>query len=235
MDSKDIPFSTDFTLFRSARTKAVTATVFLGILGLITVVSVIFATMEILMLNRALAGDSVPITGFVASQDRQLYVLIAQWIALLATVIFSLMWVNRATANLISLRLQSESAPQFSPGWAVGWWFVPIMNFFRPYQVMAELWRRSFHVNGVSWLLPVWWSLWLAGSLIGAALARQGVPGPYELGFDIIATRTANIGTIVVDGFLLVPGVMVVILLWQITGAQERRWEALRNGKGGNP
>ena len=57
-----------------------------------------------------------------------------------ATAVFFLMWMFRASKNLQSLQSYSQ---RFSAGWAVGWWFIPIMSFFRPYQVMAECCPRS--------------------------------------------------------------------------------------------
>ena len=56
------------------------------------------------------------------------------------TVVAFLMWIYRTARNLAPLESWGQ---RFSPAWVVGWWFVPIMGFFRPYQVMAEIWRGS--------------------------------------------------------------------------------------------
>ena len=56
------------------------------------------------------------------------------------TVVSFLMWNHRVSRNLRSLSARGQ---RFTPGWAVGWWFVPIMFYFHPYQVMAEIWRGS--------------------------------------------------------------------------------------------
>jgi len=37
---------------------------------------------------------------------------------------------------------------RFTPGWAVGYWFVPFVNLVRPYQIVADLWLRSDVLNG---------------------------------------------------------------------------------------
>ena len=31
----------------------------------------------------------------------------------------------------------------FTPGWSVGWFFVPIMNPWKPFQAMREIWQAS--------------------------------------------------------------------------------------------
>ena len=58
----------------------------------------------------------------------------------LATSVAFLMWIHRAYRNLPALR---GTPLKCSPRWAVGYYFIPILNFFRPYQVMKEIWRES--------------------------------------------------------------------------------------------
>ena len=61
---------------------------------------------------------------------------------------------------------------RWSPRWCVAWWFIPIMNLFRPYQVMAQIWRATnLHTPTISWnlstvppLLMIWWIIWILSS-----------------------------------------------------------------------
>lgn len=57
-----------------------------------------------------------------------------------ATVIVFLIWLYRSHKNLYALR---PTALNFSPGWAVGWWFVPFLAFYKPFQVVREVWWES--------------------------------------------------------------------------------------------
>jgi hypothetical protein len=83
------------------------------------------------------------------------------------TAITFLFWLHRVRANLPALAVADA---RWSPGWAVGWWFVPGFNLFRPYQVIAEIWQASDPVatpgdwrgRPVSPLLGWWWALFLA-------------------------------------------------------------------------
>ena len=62
-------------------------------------------------------------------------------VILFATMyILFLTWINKAYKNLVGF--QTEGL-KFSPGWAVGWFFVPVANYFKPYQVLKELWKAS--------------------------------------------------------------------------------------------
>jgi hypothetical protein len=79
-------------------------------------------------------------------------------------------WVNRANKNARSLGAQRM---EFTPGWAVGWHFVPIANLYRPYQVMKEIWKASHPEYRDNWktaptsgLLGLWWAFWIIGNII---------------------------------------------------------------------
>ena len=76
-----------------------------------------------------------------------------------------LRWIYRANKNLGAI---SGQAMNFTPGWAVGWYFVPIANLFKPFQAMKEIWEVS-HKNkdSATALLGVWWVLWLVSGLLG--------------------------------------------------------------------
>lgn len=83
-------------------------------------------------------------------------------------VILFCFWIHRANSNARALGAERMS---FTPGWSVGWFFVPIMNIFRPYQVVREIWNSSgpgadSGGNDVSApiVIKVWWGLWLISS-----------------------------------------------------------------------
>ena len=84
------------------------------------------------------------------------------WFYLVAAVGF-IMWEHRVSSNLSSLGAGNQ---RFSTGWAVGWWFIPMMNLFRPYQILAEIWRgstttirQSWTEAPAPWVMGAWWAL----------------------------------------------------------------------------
>lgn len=96
------------------------------------------------------------------------FVAIPMLLMMLACFVAVGMWTYRASANAHTL----SSEMTISPGWAVGWYFVPIMNLFRPYQAMREIWIAS-HLRG-HWgdrptpgLLGWWWGLWIVTNILG--------------------------------------------------------------------
>lgn len=96
-------------------------------------------------------------------------ILLAQ-LAFLISAIFVGMWIHRAHANLFVAGLDGL---EFTPGWSVGWFFVPIMSLFKPFQAMRELWNRSHseddgYASATPSELGVWWGTFLIGNFLGA-------------------------------------------------------------------
>ena len=66
-----------------------------------------------------------------------------------------------------------------SPGWAVGWYFVPFANLVKPYQGMKEAWmashfRDNWHGEPTPALLVWWWGLWLVTNILANISFRIG-------------------------------------------------------------
>ena len=79
------------------------------------------------------------------------------------------MWTHRAARNLPALGAQRL---QYTPGWAVGWFFIPLANLVMPYFVGAEIWRESDPAQqghggkNTSPLVACWWFTYLAHSFL---------------------------------------------------------------------
>ena len=91
---------------------------------------------------------------------------------LIATAVFFLRWLHLAYGNVRAL----GQSTRFTPGWAVGYWFIPVLSLYRPKQVVDELWERTDDalVGQRTATVPVWWGLWLVGNLIEYAGTRMG-------------------------------------------------------------
>ncbi|QDT18001.1 DUF4328 domain-containing protein [Alienimonas californiensis] len=94
---------------------------------------------------------------------------IAQVALLLITVIPFLMLVHRLTANAWSFQAGGKK-PDYSPGWAVGYFFIPILNLVRPAQVMNQNFDLSETKNGRVPATPnLWWCGWVFAGIAGRA------------------------------------------------------------------
>ena len=93
-----------------------------------------------------------------------------------ATVIAFLMWLYRASNNVAAFGQRT----QHSSGWAVGSFFVPIMNLFVPYQAAKDIWQKSepdaqsfsFGV-AVPSFFTAWWGFWIASNVASNIYIRM--------------------------------------------------------------
>ena len=104
-----------------------------------------------------------------ASDARQAWVGLLQAAVYLPTMVLVLMWIHRANYNVRQLGARGL---RFSPAGSIGWYFVPILTLWRPYQSMKEIWQASLDPQNwlgrpVPMLLPMWWAFWLISIPLG--------------------------------------------------------------------
>jgi heme exporter protein D len=124
---------------------------------------------QIALLDVFQAGGTVPLA-LAESQDLWQRVLAGIEMSVdLPPVILFMMWVYRASKNARALGAEGM---EYTPGWSVGWFFVPVASLIMPYLALKELWKASsptpvgtWRQVGVSSLLPVWWTVWILGAV----------------------------------------------------------------------
>ena len=68
----------------------------------------------------------------------------------------------------------------FSAGWSVGWYFIPIANIITPYRAMKEIYRASFDVEDWDAIkIPKgflgWWACWLISNALSYKSFEKGM------------------------------------------------------------
>ncbi len=113
---------------------------------------------------------------FVPGEVLNSIAAIAYFIALVISSITFIQWFRRAYYNIGTI-----SPTEFTEGWAAGAWFVPILNWFRPYRIMAEINRKAYNLlenKGISerknnqTLIGIWWALWVVGNILNQIAFR---------------------------------------------------------------
>ena len=132
MDPRDKVVSTGYS---SPMSKADWASAFLLIVILITAASAYFTFQEIDLLERILEGEHVSEAEALSSDERIMFVGILWLGAYIIAGVFFFIWLHRACKNLDYLEVVDT---RFTPGWAIGWWFIPFANLFMPYQVVKS-------------------------------------------------------------------------------------------------
>ena len=97
---------------------------------------------------------------------------IIEVLALVASFVVLIRWLRRAYWNMHALRLRLEHGE----GWAAGAWSVPVLNMFRPYSIVKEVWRQTqlvaFERVQPHVLLRIWWIVFILDRLAGNASGR---------------------------------------------------------------
>ncbi len=116
-----------------------------------------------------------------------------------AVYIFGCILIYKAVANLYALRVQNI---KFTPAWSVGWFFIPVANMWKPYQVMSHLWRASRYGDNWQSYAPdnriIFWFLTFLISNIVAILILSGSDTISSIN-ELIAVRGAILITVIFE------------------------------------
>ncbi|MEM9414264.1 MAG: DUF4328 domain-containing protein [Planctomycetota bacterium] len=126
-----------------------------------------------------MATDPAPlIDDTIQLSDPQLAALISIFglaildlLCYIPSVVFFCMWIHRANRNARALGAHTMT---YSPGWSVGWFFIPIANLVMPCLVTCEIARASdpnttgdrWHLGVLPGIIPLWWVVWVLGGLL---------------------------------------------------------------------
>jgi hypothetical protein len=146
-----------------------------------------------------------------------------------AVVIF-LVWLYRSSSNLGALRTRTQ---EFSPGWAVGWWFIPIASLFRPFQAVREIWSQSDpefdaslgfapqNTGGAPAYMSFWWFFWLTSNFALNITGRVFDPD------DLRTVYPSGVLFTITGVLSFAAAILLIMVVRDITTRQELRMEAL--------
>lgn len=215
--------------FKSLKGLSQLAIIGLSLILLIRFLNVVFGIAQIISPGMALNFDeagSLPLWALILG-----LVSLLNFPIFLFTGITFLVWLRRANGNLSSLH---AGFVEFSPGWAVGWWFIPFFNLVRPFQVVREIWCESdpdiesigdtnpiftsSGFRGAPAFMTLWWAFWILSN-IAANITN--------LLFD-----TSSVTSIAVSGYssalagmlAIIAGSLAIYLVRDITHRQDARF-----------
>ncbi|HEX4754924.1 MAG TPA: DUF4328 domain-containing protein [Candidatus Dormibacteraeota bacterium] len=227
--------------FRSAHGRALAAAGLLSVWLVAAVVLVIAEFGRLTLTNRILSGD-LPTRAEATDSDN--LVRSATYIGLLVLIVaavFFLLWLHRIVANNHALGAKQL---RFTPGWAVGWWFVPVANWARPVQAVNEAWRaadpavvdstadtRRLPASGSHGLIAAWWTTWILSSFtifigVSAGTGTQNT---------VSALHDSTIAMLVSQVVRIIGCVLAIVLVALLTGRQDRKAGAAPSTLGAMP
>ena len=138
----------------------------------ISLVAAISSMFEVKLINDMSTGnfDYSTIEEQANANDiRQQLIGIIQLALFIITGIVFLRWIYFTNSNSRSL---GATGMQFTPGWSIGYYFVPFLNLYKPYRAMKEIWKTSkdpknWEMVKTPSFFPQWWTLWLISAFLG--------------------------------------------------------------------
>lgn len=157
------------------------ALVKIGVIGclLAAVFSGWSSWLQLDLLQRVAAGAEVTETEADSNDRREMFSGLLFLAVYIATAIVFLRWIYLAKRNAQAL---GATGLQFTPGWSVGYFFVPVMNLWKPYQSMRETFKASSPEHGEDWadattpaVVGVWWTFWIISLIVSQLAFRVGL------------------------------------------------------------
>lgn len=197
--------------YRSARGPARVAVWLLAVAIVANVAVLVLDVISVGLLSGALDDPRGAIDQIEQRDSLATLAVIVYWATLVPAGIAFMVWMTRAYGNVQAL------APDVRRHW-VGWawlgWIIPILNFFRPKQIVNDLWRASSpYFSPPGWVLG-WWALWIFAGVVERVLNRL----PAE---SLEQIRWFDGADAVVRVVVIAAGVLAIRLVRRITELQE--------------
>jgi len=200
--------------------RAASATAVFGLLLVLDVVAVGASFLEVGLLDRVAAGENVTDAQWEANDTRQMMIGLGQFGLWVACAVTFIRWLHRGYVNMDAI---SPPYRRFDTGWAIGAWFVPFLNLWRPKQIVNDVWRSGLPSSqGPPWWLGVWWAGWIVSNILG----RIAFP---ELGENptLEEMRQDSVNYMISDGFDIAVLALAIVTIRVITTRQEAKADAV--------
>jgi hypothetical protein len=155
-----------------------------------------------------------------ANDHRQQIVAIVYLIVSIAIVVLFCFWIYRANCNARALGAVGMT---FTPGWSVGWFFVPIASLWKPFQAVREIWKAS--VDPINWydlltdpLLGWWWAGFIVSNILGQIAFRLSMAAE-----TVDSLQSATIAEILSDAADIVATILALALVERLYRIQRAR------------
>jgi len=149
-----------------------------------------------------------------------------QGILCLATGMAFVTWLYQARVNIRALGMRRM---RYGRDWCIWGFLTPVLNVFRPYQVVREIWKASDPTSldpfqwkslPTPWLVLLWW-----GTVLAAAGLRL-LAVLTSLGADVNLQKLVLSGslTLFADAALGLAAATSIFVVTRLSDAQETKW-----------
>ncbi|MEO1188368.1 MAG: DUF4328 domain-containing protein [Pseudomonadota bacterium] len=156
---------------------------------------------------------------FATAETDLNFVVLGSFLYLAATIIaffFSCRFTYRAMRNLHTIH---SPVAQISPGWSVGYYFIPFANLVMPANAMSQVYHGTYQAVGEQSRqaspIPIWWTCWLLSGVGESIADRSGMTGLTAFAFYVSS------------GLL---GIAAAVSLWRMSARVAVRQEQFQIG-----
>jgi hypothetical protein len=182
------------------------------------------------LLTDAKNGIAVTHQAAISNQMHIQIISVINIILLCTSIIVFLMWIYRAYDNLTKLNITTLN---FTPGWAVGFWFVPILSLVNPYTAMREIWEETQNYtlskeqkqNLIKpTLVRIWWALYLTNIFVSyfVLIFFKG-----DSSIDGLLTLTTAL--MVSNTFTIAVKIVTLVMINKIAIFEKNLWDFANN------
>jgi len=137
---------------------------------------------------------------------------------IIVLMILFFVWINRSCKNgwlLDGPRMKT------TPGWAVGYYFIPILMLWKPFTAMKEIRSASYGSDtALRSILPLWWTFWLISSFLNIIILGNSMNSQDPTSY--LMTCKLKLISVPVE---IIHNYLAIALITGITLAQKRRAE----------
>lgn len=150
----------------------------------------------------------------------------------LFTVILWCVWKNLSCKNAWFFRIGNQQSllanplnpgDVFTPGWSVGWHFVPVAHLWKPFQAMTFIRNEVRDTFKDGPIVGIGWTLWIVMIISSWILTREG---------DLTTTEginNFNSKLMVKSGIGIAATIPSALVMMTITRAQQEKARALKS------
>jgi hypothetical protein len=145
---------------------------------IVNLISLFSSYLQYQLLIQLSKGSEIANYKLEQNDSREQLVGVVTLIVSIISAVTFIQWFRRAYFNLHSLVPNLT----YTEEWAARSWFVPVIGFFRPYQIMVELYNKTIArlverrlIENQSFdlsFVKVWWALWIIVSIIGRVVYK---------------------------------------------------------------
>jgi hypothetical protein len=146
----------------------------------------------------------------------------------LFSVVIFLFWLYHSYRNLLAFNTQGLA---YSPGFAIGSWFIPLVNIALPFIIFQELWKASNPLTkGTNWkrtqasfAIILWWISFFLIGISGVGMMDSSFMYAYENKFAHVDPFVAYQAFSASLFFYLSLALNVILLIWVVVHINDRQ------------